>query len=737
MRNPFELRAEDLPEQPNYFTCAFRKDKLDKYVFFVNQLNLLTINQMVMVNRDDFFKSAQRSRIHVHRILTRTQYGEKRNQIGIGCLIGNGSYAAAYPLHKGTYEKDQYNDPPRPENARQLLFDTWVKAHRWYKMQPLDHIRDYFGEKIGIYFAWLGFYTWMLLPAAIMGLVCVIYGLVRLESYIPVKDICDTSKNFPMCPRCDKRCPYWSLSDTCIYSKVAYVFDNEFTVVFAIFMSIWATMFLEFWKRRQAEIAYEWDLLGYEDEEEQPRPEYEAVAMETRLNPITKVEEPFISLGRKVPRFICSFSFIIFMLALVVIAVFAVVVYRVAVYAVLAASSDYNMGAVNMATSGTAALLNLITIMLLNKVYEKLAEILTRWEMPRTQTELEDIFSFKMYLFQFVNFYSSLFYIAFFKLRAVVKENSEFIFMLFWQCNPAGCLFELLVQLAVIMVGKQIFNNFIEIIVPKLQNRWRRRQNIETPDLTEYTRWELDYDLTQYPVHGLFYEYLEMVIQYGFVTLFVAAFPLGPFFALINNLLEIRLDAYKFIVVFQRPMAARAQDIGIWYAILKGVTKISVVVNGFVIAFVSEFVPRLYYTLGEHNDSLEGFVNHTLSCFCVIHYNSSFKGLVCLHFRFRGYYERPKITILNTTLPNPNAYKFSTAYWHILAAKLFFVVAFLHIVFGMTAILAWIIPDVPKEVDNQVKRENFLAREALRSADQQDSVSPVPRENSRGQDEML
>lgn len=52
------------------------------------------------------------------------------------------------------------------------------------------------------------------------------------------------------------------------------------------------------------------------------------------------------------------------------------------------------------------------------------------------------------------------------------------------------------------------------------------------------------------------------MIQYGFVTLFVAAFPLGPFFALINNLLEIRLDAYKFIVVFQRPMAARAQDIG-------------------------------------------------------------------------------------------------------------------------------------------------------------------------------
>ena len=37
--------------------------------------------------------------------------------------------------------------------------------------------------------------------------------------------------------------------------------------------------------------------------------------------------------------------------------------------------------------------------------------------MPRTQTQMEDFFSFKMYLFQFVNYYSSLFYIAFFKLR--------------------------------------------------------------------------------------------------------------------------------------------------------------------------------------------------------------------------------------------------------------------------------------------------------------------------------
>ena len=53
-----------------------------------------------------------------------------------------------------------------------------------------------------------------------------------------------------------------------------------------------------------------------------------------------------------------------------------------------------------------------------------------------------------------------------------------------------------------------------------------------------------------------------LVVQYGFVTIFVAAFPLAPFFAWINNVIEIRLDAHKFIQVFRRPVAERAQDIG-------------------------------------------------------------------------------------------------------------------------------------------------------------------------------
>lgn len=58
------------------------------------------------------------------------------------------------------------------------------------------------------------------------------------------------------------------------------------------------------------------------------------------------------------------------------------------------------------------------------------------------------------------------------------------------------------------------------------------------------------------------YMFFITVIQYGFVSLFVASFPLAPAFALLNNVIEIRLDAAKFVTEIRRPDAVRCKDIG-------------------------------------------------------------------------------------------------------------------------------------------------------------------------------
>ena len=69
------------------------------------------------------------------------------------------------------------------------------------------------------------------------------------------------------------------------------------------------------------------------------------------------------------------------------------------------------------------------------------------------------------------------------------------------------------------------------------------------------------------------------VLQFGFITIFVAAFPLAPFFALLNNWVEIRLDAQKFICETRRAVAERAENIGIWCKILDMLAQFAVITN--------------------------------------------------------------------------------------------------------------------------------------------------------------
>ena len=49
------------------------------------------------------------------------------------------------------------------------------------------------------------------------------------------------------------------------------------------------------------------------------------------------------------------------------------------------------------------------------QIYQYVAEWLTGLELHRTQTEHDDALSLKIYLLQFVNYYASIFYIAFAK----------------------------------------------------------------------------------------------------------------------------------------------------------------------------------------------------------------------------------------------------------------------------------------------------------------------------------
>ncbi|XP_056015162.1 anoctamin-4-like isoform X6 [Ostrea edulis] len=714
--SPFELDTDVLPDEPNYFTAPFNRSRMD---------------QFVIKDKDTFFTNAQRSKI-CHEILSRAHFTETdeeedklKKKFGVRKLVDSVTYTAAYPLHDGRYKSEHSLLTVGKDNDRHLLYELWARPGRWYKYQPLDQIRNYFGEKIGIYFTWLGFYTAMLIPTAITGVVVFLFGVGTLMGDTPSSEICDDPviSNYTMCPMCDRRCSYWRLADSCTYSKATYLFDNPATVAFAIIMALWASFFHEFWKRKQAEIEYEWDVADFEDGEETVRPEYEASVGRRRTNPVTNVEEPYVPQWSKCFRYFTSISILVFFLALVLAAVFSVILYRIVMSAILYGNSeDIIKTRASFISSITAACINLVIIIILNFFYQKVAFFLTELEQHRTLTEWEDAFTFKMFMFQFVNFYSSIFYIAFFKGKFVGRPgdyNRSLLDTRQEECDPSGCLIELCIQLGIVMVGKQIFNNVKEILIPKLLVWFRSRQSLkEKSEEKVYSRWEQDYNLASMPALGLFDEYLEMVIQYGFVTIFVAAFPLAPLFALINNIIEIRVDSYKFTTQWKRPLAERAQDIGIWFGILRGISAIAVISNAAIIAFTSEFIPKLVYYYGySGNQTLAGYTDFSLSVFKVQYFQSKsipddkkidvFGNVT--ECRFRGYFAENKNV--------PGDYEFTMAYWHIMAAKLAFVVVFENLVVFSTWLVMYLVPDMPYKVKLQMLRENFLSKEALYNAD--------------------
>lgn len=134
-----------------------------------------------------------------------------------------------------------------PGSIRHLLYTEWAAVSKWYRYQPLDYIKEYFGVKIGLYFAWLGYYTYMLLLASIVGIACFLYSWFTIDSHIPSQEICNSNLNITMCPLCDTLCDYWELKETCMHVRITYLFDNSTTVFFAIFMSFWGEIFQRFY----------------------------------------------------------------------------------------------------------------------------------------------------------------------------------------------------------------------------------------------------------------------------------------------------------------------------------------------------------------------------------------------------------------------------------------------------------------------------------------------------------
>ena len=93
---------------------------------------------------------------------------------------------------------------------------------------------------------------------------------------------------------------------------------------------------------------------------------------------------------------------------------------------------------------------------------------------------------------------------------------------------------------------------------------------------------------------GLFDDTCTMVVQFGYIALFAAAWPLTPLLALINNITEIRSDAFRVTTLMKRPEWKPPADIGAWHTVVRALAVVSVLVNAMTLCFagsqMSKFV---------------------------------------------------------------------------------------------------------------------------------------------------
>ncbi|NXH17292.1 ANO9 protein, partial [Bucco capensis] len=621
-------------------------------------------------------------------------------------LVKKNVFEDSFPLH----EKGE---------VREFLKQKWARWRGLCHHQPIEKIRCYFGEKVALYFAWLGWYTRLLGIAAVAGLLVFVSGITIFSSSQVSKEICEANDTI-MCPLCDQKCPFWLLSDTCTYAKVTHVIDNAGTVLFAMFMAIWATVFLELWKRQRATVVTDWDLYRWDEEEEEL-----ALAL---IN----------DLQHKPQKYQHSYfhSTIVLLLVLVMIAVLigiahALVIYRVVATALFTQSHfELLHEHANMVAMMTGAVLHYITIVIMTKVNRKVALFLCDLEKPRTLSQHENNFTVKIFTFQFFTHFSSLIYIAFFLGRINGHPGNYVRIAGKWrleECHPSGCITDLFIQMAIIMVLKQTISNVFEYLTPWIRHKLSKKNQCpkkrsmmlgeEAEDPCK-KQWLKNYRLRGVNTFSLFDEFLEMVIQYSFTTIFVAAFPLAPLLAFCNNVFEIQLDAMKMMRLHRRMVPRKAKDIGIWLQVLEAIGILAVIGNGLVIAITSDFIPVQVYKytyspcMMENSTGMDcsiGYINHSLSVFHV----QDFEPHTKVPETLPGFPE-PKIKECRyRDYRNADDYSYTVQFWHIFAARLAFLILFEHVALCVKLIAAWYIPDVPKSVKNtfqERKHHNLYKR---------------------------
>ncbi|KAJ3304776.1 hypothetical protein HDV03_002317 [Kappamyces sp. JEL0829] len=550
----------------------FQKDRIQDFVGGSEPLKKL---------QEDFFTSSQVgylvqsivNKIYITRDTIYTNLTEKKDQKQqnasdllktwyISDLLSKGLITRYCALHSRKIQLLKTKDAP-------IL--KFIKPH---------DVRAYFGEEIGLFFAWVQFYSEWCIITCIPAIIGTSWSL-----------------------------GFGSLTSATSLSAVLTTFDNSSTIFFALSLNLYSLLFLKFWKRRNHYLSFLWDVDPHSDDAQSER--------RSGWKPSSKLEYSRIN-GEMIPweskrSRLARRTTAVFFIATCIIMLVLIIALNVGLLSYTTNNSklgisfidQYGSDAASAFTSAIAA----IFIVVVGYAIDNFTLYLVDLENHRSLASHLNHFIWIQFIINFINSYGLMIFSAVFRpILYTINPNISYFFGPL-SCLDQGsgdtCMSSLVLSIGVIFLVQQ----FLMQLMGWSTNIYTRRLHklVEPSLLYPY---QLDKKLKPVTIESFEKEYNGKIIQFGYIILFSAAFPFGPILAVFNNYFEVHLNLNQYIHQYNKPFVVRASSIGPWERIVTTLVYLGIMVNSILLPFISDgfyFTMQYLYSQGFFSSSYYGY----------------------------------------------------------------------------------------------------------------------------------
>ena len=614
-----KIRADDelLEEWAEKMHLLMRLDGSGVYAPF--QRTLKSQFQIRTFFPDSVFRSSERQLI-IHEILHRKEWenGVELNQQILPSIV------YMYPLHikerknelywKWNHGYNSWEFPTNVNSKKQVINNITKVFNFLWPTQPLNDIVEYFGEEVGFYFALVEYFVkWLYVPT-IAGTVIFFIQLKRFHG----------NENDPNAEQCNSKSggndnPLWFHIETC----------ESILPYFSLFMTIWTTTFIQFWKRRQIKLAHQWGVLNYEQKDHKTRLSYKQLFKQRQGSngDTTTINKNTISYNLKMRA--CKVIVTTPIIFLLVISCIVFMFWFLAMRASIKSSSDSDNAGNVFFGYVTHTLLWGLIVPLLSGLHIKICQYLNDWENWRTESDHYKYYTAKVCSLLLINTFVAMYYLCCFEqsLPSVAFQVASFmIARLFLDIFVSIVIMPYLRKYKIKRVIKQNKkyeydpssihnpndNNFDEIShhhhkinknnklgdddnMSVISNN--NDKNAKVIDMTgDYARIKNSQAWHQAlsPQYDSFKNYCFLILFFGYVSNFSIAFCLAPLVALIGMLFKLRSDRFHLCCNTQRPLPRRVSGIGIWLTVLDQMCTFAIITNMLIIYFTTNMMMIKY-----------------------------------------------------------------------------------------------------------------------------------------------